>query len=79
MTFQVEDVHEVPLQKSRVARLRHLERIVIYRNGGQLDAQAETEAVEQMVPACRLASIKSSKNHVDVQLTPGSSLNCSAP
>lgn len=79
ISYSVNDLSEIPLHKEEVAQLRELEKISVARYGAKPVDDLEIKAAQELVPACRLGSVESTRNRIDIQVEPGSRFACCAP
>jgi hypothetical protein len=79
ISYEVTNLSEIQLRKEQVARLHELEQILVSRRGVKPFDESEIKAAEEIVPACRLASVEKTKNQISIKLNPGSQLACCAP
>jgi hypothetical protein len=79
ISYQVTNLSEIQLRKEEVSRLHKLERILVTRRGVKPVDESEIKAAEDIVPACRLASVEKTKNQISIKVNPGSQLACCAP
>lgn len=79
ISYRVTNLSDIRLRKEEVARLRELEQIVISRRGAKPVDESEIKKVEDIVPACRLARVETTKNKISLKVNPGSRLACCSP
>ena len=74
--YRLKDVSGIQLDKQDVARLDQLQEISVTTRGNTRVNDADVKTVEDIIPACRTASVDKTENQINVRVTPGTALAC---